>query len=127
LGIPEPELDAEESRAFARGVDEFNRGFFFECHDTLEDLWSGLRGEPRDFFQALIQVAVAFYHLSNGNRAGAESMFARALKRFARYPDRYFGFDLAAYRREIARWQALMAAGDVPPLPPGEPPPWRFG
>ncbi len=41
--IPEPDLDAEERRAFARGVDEFNRGYFFECHDTLEDLWTGVR------------------------------------------------------------------------------------
>jgi hypothetical protein len=82
-------------------VRQFNEGFFFECHDTLEDLWGGIRGPSRDFFQGLIQVSVAFYHLSNGNAAGAESMFARALKRFEAYPETYFGFDLAGQRREI--------------------------
>ena len=44
---PEPQLDEEEQRQFDRGVDEFNRGFYFECHDTIEDLWSGLRGPSR--------------------------------------------------------------------------------
>ena len=100
---PEPELDEEERRQFDRGVDEFNRGFYFECHDTIEDLWSGLRGPSRDFFQGLIQVSVAFYHLGNGNLAGADSMARRALKRFERYPDRYFGFDLAAQREALVR------------------------
>ena len=41
--IPEPTLDPDERRAFAKGVDEFNRVCFFECHDTLEDLESLLR------------------------------------------------------------------------------------
>ena len=54
---PEPRLDVEERVLFERGVDEFNRGFYFECHDTLEDLWSGLRGPVRDFFQGLSALA----------------------------------------------------------------------
>jgi uncharacterized protein len=110
---------------FARGVDEFNRGFYFECHDTLEDLWSGLRGPVRDFFQGLIQVSVAFYHLGNGNPAGAESMMRRALKRFERYPDRYFGFDLAAQRAELRHWLSRIASGsDL--AEGGSPPRWTF-
>jgi predicted metal-dependent hydrolase len=109
---PEPELDAEERRQFDRGVDEFNRGFYFECHDTIEDLWAGLRGPSRDFFQGLIQVSVAFYHLGNGNLAGTESMARRALKRFERYPDRYFGFDLGAQRAALALLLEGIASGE---------------
>ncbi len=120
---PEPHLDDEERRLFDRGVDEFNRGFYFECHDTLEEMWSGLRGPARDFFQGLIQVSVACYHLGNANRAGAESMMRRALKRFERYPDRYFGFDLGAQRAELRRWLARIGAGDDVPE---NPPRWRF-
>jgi uncharacterized protein len=111
---PEPRFDLEERALFDRGVDEFNRGFYFECHDTLEDLWSGLRGPVRDFFQGLIQVSVAFYHLGNGNLAGAESMMRRALKRFERYPDVYFGFDLAAQRAALVGWLAQISAGEMP-------------
>ena len=124
---PEPQLDADERRQFDRGVDEFNRGFYFECHDTLEDMWMGLRGPARDFFQGLIQVSVAFYHLTGGNLPGAESMLRRALKRFGRYPDRYFGFDLAAHRVELEGWLPRIASGRVDGVTLAELPKWSFG
>ncbi len=119
-------LDAEERRLLDKGVDEFNRGFFFECHDTLEELWSGLRGEGRGFVQGLIQVAVAFYHLGNANPAGAKSLLRRALSRFARYPSPYSGFDLDAHRAELTRWLARIEAGDPGGATLGTPPKWTF-
>jgi predicted metal-dependent hydrolase len=126
MAVAEPELDDEERRLFAQGVAQFNSGYYFECHDTLEDLWSGVRGPARDFFQGLIQVAVAFYHLSGGNLAGAHSMLSRALKRFERYPARYFGFDLDAHRKELQRWSERISAGEVGELPEDEAPKWVF-
>lgn len=124
--VPPPRLDAEERRAFAKGVAEFNAGHFFECHDTLEEMWTGLRGPSRDFFQGLIQVSVAFYHLDNRNLAGAESMLRRALKRFERYPDRYFGFDLGRHRAELFGWLERTQAGNAEALAQAPPPRWRF-
>ncbi len=109
---PEPSLDDEQRRALIKGIGEFNAGLFFECHDTLEDMWGGVRGPARDFFQGLIQVAVAYYHLGNGNPAGAESMMRRAQKRFARYPARYCGFDLDGERARLASWLERFAAGE---------------
>jgi predicted metal-dependent hydrolase len=109
---PEPSLDEEEWRALAKGVSEFNSGLFFECHDTLEEMWGGIRGPARDFFQGLIQVSVAYYHLGNGNAAGAESMMRRALTRFERYPARYCGFDVDAQRARLATWLERFAAGE---------------
>ena len=122
----EPVLTAEERLLFEKGVQEFNTGYFFECHDTLEDLWTGLRGPMRDFFQGLIQVSVAFYHLGGGNPSGAESMLLRALKRFEPYPDRYFGFDLGAHRREISSWLARVRGGELGPLTLDDLPKWHF-
>jgi predicted metal-dependent hydrolase len=124
--IPEPALNAEEREGFEKGVREFNAGHYFECHDTLEELWSGIRGPSRDFFQGLIQVAVGHYHLSGGNAAGAASMFARALKRFERYPERYFGFDLEGQRRDLRLRAERLAAGTEQPGPAPPPPHWRF-
>jgi predicted metal-dependent hydrolase len=110
---PEPELGAEERRLYAQGIDEFNAGLFFECHETLEDLWTGVRGPSRDFFQGLIQIAVALYHLTRGNLAGAESLFGRALKRLEKYPDRYGGIDLGTLRADARRWRERTAAGGL--------------
>jgi predicted metal-dependent hydrolase len=93
---------------------------------VLEDLWSGVRGPARDFFQGLIQVSVAFHHLTNANLGGAGSLLERALGRFARYPDRYCGFDVAAQRAELVRWRERIAAGEVGVLELAALPKWRF-
>jgi predicted metal-dependent hydrolase len=122
--IPEPVLQEDERRAFEKGVAEFNAGQYFECHDTLEDLWSGVRGPSRDFFQGLIQVAVAFHHLTRGNLAGAESLLQRAQGRLAKYPDRYYGFDLERLRAELFGWLARVRAADLDGLSPADQPKW---
>lgn len=57
-----------------RAFGEFNRGDWFECHETLEDLWVGTEGEIRDFYQGLLQIAVALHHWRNGNFGGAVSL-----------------------------------------------------
>jgi uncharacterized protein len=125
--VPAPALSPSERDAFERGVAEFNAGCYFECHDTLEDMWTGLRGPSRDFFQGLIQVSVAFYHLTGGNLAGAESLLRRALKRFARYPERYFGFELGAHRAELEGWLDRIAAARVGAVTVADLPKWSFG
>jgi len=49
---------------------------FFECHDTLEEVWQGHAARP-GFPAGLIQVSVGFYHLCNGNLAGAGSQLEK--------------------------------------------------
>jgi predicted metal-dependent hydrolase len=114
-GAPEPVLTPEEGEAFARSIALFNAASFHECHDVLEDVWSGVRGPSRDFFQGLIQVAVAFYHLGRGNRRGAASLFRRGLGRLDRYPERYAGVDLGAFRAVVRDWEEAVAAGGALP------------
>lgn len=111
--LPEPELSDDERRQVALGMDQFNRGLFFECHDTLEDVWTGVRGPSRDFFQGLIQVAVGFYHLGNDNRGGAATMLRRGLGRLSRYPDGYGGVELGRLRREVQWWLDRVESADA--------------
>ena len=92
---------------FARGIEEFNRGFFFECHDTLEDLWHGTRGHDRLFLQGLIQVSVGFYHFLNSNYKGAVSQFTRGLEKLDKYRPNYMGLDLDDFTRKVLRWLVL--------------------
>ncbi len=54
-----------------QAIGEFNRGDWFECHETLEELWVGEEGETRDFYQGVLQVAVALNHWREGNFRGA--------------------------------------------------------
>ena len=52
---PEP----VEGRLLRKGIDEFNAWRFYDCHETLEDLWrdSGGKGDDvgdTNFYQGLI-------------------------------------------------------------------------
>jgi hypothetical protein len=54
--------------------EQFNRGEFWECHESLEEIWQEEQGEVRDLYKGLIQVAAAFVHLSRGNYRGADRL-----------------------------------------------------
>lgn len=62
------------SGALLRAMGEFNRGDWFQCHETLEELWVGTEGETRDFYQGILQIAVALHHWRSGNFGGAISL-----------------------------------------------------
>ena len=109
---PEPVLDPADLAEFLKGIEEFNAGKFFECHDTLEEVWRGIRGPARDFFQGLIQISVGFYHLGNGNLIGARSQLERALANLDPYGDRYLGIELADLRREVGVWLERIRSGE---------------
>ena len=54
-----------------KAIEQFNGGDWFECHEILEELWVGEKGELRYFYQGLLQIAVALHHWRNGNFKGA--------------------------------------------------------
>jgi uncharacterized protein len=78
-----------------QGIEEFNEGRYWECHETLEALW---RAEPRpvrDLYQGILQVGVGFHHLRRGNYAGAVKVLGRALVRLERLPEICQGVHIA--------------------------------
>lgn len=120
----EPELLHEDRVALELAVGQFNRGRFFDCHETLEGVWMRVRGPSRDFIQALIQVSVGFHHLERGNLVGALRTFAKARDRFAAYPARYLGFDVAGERARLEALREALEAGASEHR--GRAPTWRF-
>jgi uncharacterized protein len=87
-----------------QGVEEFNRAYFFEAHETLEDLWRGTSGPLRLFYQGLIQLAVALYHLSNGNRRGALNLLGKGLDKLTAYQPTCQNIDVDALCGEARVW-----------------------
>jgi len=61
-----------------RACDDFNAGRFYESHEHLEEIWQYERGEVRDAYKGLIQIAAAFVHLSRGKYVGAERLLRTA-------------------------------------------------
>lgn len=52
----------------------YDAGLGFEVHELLEPYWARARGADRDAVQGLIQIAVGYQHLANGNAAGARAL-----------------------------------------------------
>ena len=59
------------------GVEQFNRGEFFEQHETLEDLWREESRGVRRLYQGILQICVAMYHIRRRNLHGAVYMLTR--------------------------------------------------
>ena len=110
---------------FDRGIEEFNRGEYFEAHDTWEELWRDTRSEQRLFYQGLIQAAVGLYHLSCRNLNGAERQLGKAIEKLGRYPSAHHGIDtqglieaLRIHAAEVGRrklGESDPGAGAAPP------------
>ena len=60
-----------------RGIEQFNRGEFFEQHETLEDLWNDERRPIRRLYQGILQVGVAMYQIQRCNHHGAIYLLTR--------------------------------------------------
>jgi uncharacterized protein len=53
------------------GIEQFNQREYFECHETLENLWNREPGPIRVLAKGILQVGVGCYHLLRGNYRGA--------------------------------------------------------
>jgi hypothetical protein len=59
----------------------FDARLYFEVHELLEPSWQGAAGEPREALQGLIQVAVGYQHLANGNLDGGRALLVEGASR----------------------------------------------
>ena len=73
------------SELFQRGLDEYDKGDYFEAHEAWEDLWSDYNFPDRKFVQGLIQLSVSFVHLGNGNLTGAKNLLKKCQQKFDDY------------------------------------------
>ncbi len=75
-----PPLTEDAKReALAKAVREFNSWRFYDCHETLEDVWRAESGDLADFYQGIIKVAAGFHHLLRGNHKGTVNLLGHAL------------------------------------------------
>ena len=65
----------------------FNRGWFYEAHDVLEELWLPNRnGSNGPFYRGLIQFTGAFVHLQKGRLRPAAALLRLAQANLQKYP-----------------------------------------
>lgn len=63
----------------ARGIELYNSGHYWECHEELEDHWLSDAGDnARYVYWVILQVATALFHWSDQNLDGARGQLRRA-------------------------------------------------
>lgn len=102
------------SEEFWQGVEQFNQQEFYACHDTLEALWMEALEPQKQFYQGILQIAVACYHLGNLNWRGAVVLLGEGIRRLSDsdYQPVYEGIDVTGLLRHSAQLlKALQQSG----------------
>ena len=86
-----------------KGIEEFNEGEFYECHEYLEEAWMQEPRRVRFLYQGILQVGVGFYHLQNGNWRGATGLLRNGAVRLREFEPETLGIDVARLVRESER------------------------
>jgi hypothetical protein len=79
----------------------FDAHLYFEVHELLEPAWRDAHGGEREALQGLIQIAVGYQHLANGNFAGARALLEEGRGRLRGRT--LEGLDLEAFGLAVGR------------------------
>lgn len=92
------------------GIRQFNEGYFFQAHETWEDLWLPSPWPQRNFLQGVIQLAAAFVHLMRREYLGTVRLLDAGLEKIGGFPPDYLGIDVAALAADARRAREELAA-----------------
>lgn len=97
----------------AEGLEQIDRGEYFEAHETLEDIWRAAEPAEKDFFQGLVHFTVAWYQAGRGNRVGCERQLEKAARRLGPFAPAHRGVDVEGILAQVAAAAATVAGGDL--------------
>ena len=98
------------SPALLVGIEEFNQGKFFECHDTFEELWMAESRPIRALYQGILQIGVAFHHLKAGRYQPVVTLLSRGSNYLVPFEPQCMGVDVSRLRADAARCLAQVEA-----------------
>ncbi len=95
-----------------RGIELFNQGEYYQCHDYLEEAWRQDESNGRSLYQGILQTGIALYQIQQGNYRGAAKMLLRLRQWLNPLPDVCRGVRVAALRHNVAAiHESLLALG----------------
>ena len=76
------QFQMEHLTSLKKGISLYNQGYYWECHEELEDVWMDYIGDnARYVCWAIIQVAISLYHHEDSNLNGASGMINKAKRK----------------------------------------------
>ena len=84
---------------FADGIRQFNAWMFYDCHETLEDIWreTGEKGDDStlaNFYQGIIKAAAGYHHLLRDNYRGTVNLLGDTFRLLEPYRPSTLGVDV---------------------------------
>ena len=108
-------LTTHQANLLREGIALFNRGEFFACHEALEVAWLEVAGDQKRFLQGLIQVAVSFHHLRQGNYSGADRLLRAGMEKLTPLAGQQDWLDVSSLLAALQTLPERLAARKVPP------------
>ena len=93
--------EEKKEQLFFDGLQAYEEKDFFEAHELWEELWSEYYLDDKTFIQGLIQLAVSFVHLGNGNLNGAKSLMKKSGDKFSSYSGLHRGINIDKLKLQI--------------------------
>ena len=93
--------DVKKEELFREGMKQYKEMDYFEAHEAWEDLWSDYYLEDRKFVQGLIQLAVSFVHIGNGNMIGAKNLLRKCKEKFQEFSGVHRGIRVKTLLNQI--------------------------
>lgn len=84
----------------AQGLRLFSEGKYFEAHEALEAAWLEEKGKVRDLYRGILQVGVAYLHITRGNYNGAVKVHGRSVRWLKDFPPVCRGIRVEELRRD---------------------------
>ena len=104
-----------ERKLYYDGITLFNEHEFFEAHEVWEDIWHMAYGLKFEFYQGMIQCAVALEHYRRSNPRGVVSLYESYNEHFKDVPPVFMGLDVKDFLSRMRR--ALEPVLSADPLP----------
>lgn len=92
-----PDHERRKQKALTLAVGQFNHALYFECHETLEEIWLEESGSDALFLQGIIQAAAALHNLHRGRFEGPARLLAAARAKLLPYGPSHLGVDLRSF------------------------------
>jgi len=92
------------------GIELFNQGEYYKCHDALEEAWLAEKGAARDLYRGILQVGIALYQVQRENYRGAVKMLLRVRQWLDPLPTVCQGVNIVALRENAQQIYAHVRA-----------------
>ena len=77
--------DNLKNKLFIDGINLFNDKKFYEAHESWEELWTEFNLDDALLIQGLIQLSVAYFHITNINLKGSKNLFNKSLPKLEKF------------------------------------------